>query len=511
MGVSPGYVDRPQITKQRFLPDPYALTPGARMFKTGDLVRLINGNEFEFFGRLDHQVKLHGYRIELGEIESVLCTFPGIENAVAARCENGSGEPYLVAYVMVSHEQPDLRRVRDGLAQLLPSYMVPNRFVVMEAMPLTSSGKIDRKALPAPDSVTAVLPAYHQPEGVTPQTELEEKLLVIFRDVLNTKEFGVTDSFFDYGGYSLLTVNLFTRINRALDLSLPISLLFDAPTVRALAEIIDRDQSLSMIVPIRPRGTSAPLFVIHSYLLYGVLPRIIEQNRPIYGVRELLGVAEPQTVTDRAATYVKEILRVCPGGPISLVGWCAAASLTVEIARQLRALDLQVGLVALFDAERPGYRPVIRGYWYFRLIASLKFHFRRLRGEYRRKKLIYLHTVLRRFWESMVESLFMHNRTLVLRLQRLFGFPLPDAVFNNTWARVTAIQNYAPARYPGKVWLFRALDVPQLPETDETLGWKQIVDRVEVVFVSGDHESMFQDPHVAVLSQHLRQALQPGV
>ncbi len=120
---------------------------------------------------------------------------------------------------------------------------------------------------------------------------MEEKLLAIFREVLNTDEFGVTDSFFDYGGYSLLTVNLFTRINRALNLSLPISLLFDAPTVRALAEIIDRDQSLSMIVPIRPRGTSAPLFVIHSYLLYGVLPRIVEQDRPVYGVRELLGAS----------------------------------------------------------------------------------------------------------------------------------------------------------------------------------------------------------------------------
>jgi thioesterase domain-containing protein/acyl carrier protein len=512
IGVSPGYVDRPEITKQRFLPDPYAAAPGSRMFKTGDLVRLVNGNEFEFFGRLDHQVKLRGYRIELGEIESVLRTFPGIENAVAARCENGPDEPYLIAYVTLSHAQTDLRRVRDNLAQLLPSYMVPNRFVVMEAMPLTSSGKIDRKALPASDSVADALPAYHQPEAVAPQTELEEKLLAIFRDVLNNNEFGVTDSFFDYGGYSLLTVNLFTRINRALDLSLPISLLFDAPTVRALAGIVDRDQSLSMIVPIRPRGTSAPLFVIHSYLLYGVLPRIIEQDRPVYGVRELLGIAEPQTVVDRAATYVKEILRVCPDGPVSLVGWCAAASLTIEIARQLRALDHQVGLVALFDAERPGYRPVIRAYRYFRLIASLKFHFRRLRGEYRRKKLVYFHTVLRRFWDSVVESLFMHNRALVLRLQRVFGFPLPDAVFNNTWARVTAIQNYAPARYPGKVWLFRALDVPQLPETDETLGWKEIVDGgVEVVFVAGDHESMFQDPHVDFLSQRLRHALQPGV
>ena len=511
IGVGAGYLDRPQLTAQRFLPDPFAPLPGARMFRTGDLVRLINGNEFEFFGRLDQQVKLRGYRIELGEIESVLRTFPGIADAVAALWDSGPGEPYLVAYLTVSHEQPDLRRVRDGLAQLLPSYMVPNRFVVMEAMPITSHGKIDRKALPAPDSVTAVLPAYHQPEGATPQTELEEKLLTIFRGVLNTNDFGVTDSFFDYGGYSLLTVNLFTRINRAFGLSLPISLLFDAPTVRALAEIIDRDQSLSTIVPIRPRGTSAPLFIIHSYLLYGVLPRIIEQDRPVYGVRELLGVDEPQTVVDRAATYVKEILRVCPDGPVLLTGWCAAASLTVEIARQLRALDHQVGLVALFDAERPGYRPVIRGYWYFRLIASLKFHFRRLRGEYRRKKLIYLHTVLRRFWESMVESLFMHNRTLVLRLQRLFGFPLPDAVFNNTWARVTAIQNYAPARYPGKVWLFRALDVPRLPEIDETLGWKEIVDGgVEVVFLEGDHESMFHDPHVDLLSRRLRQALQPG-
>ena len=512
IGVGSGYVDRPQITQQRFLPDPYAPAPGARMFRTGDLVRVINGNEFELFGRLDHQVKLHGYRIELGEIESALCTFPGIGNAVAARCENEPGEPYLVAYVTLSYAQTDLRRVRDNLAQVLPSYMVPHRFVVLEAMPLTSSGKIDRKALRASDSVAVELPAYHQPEGVTPQTELEEKLLAIFRDVLKTNEFGVTDSFFDYGGYSLLTVALFTRINRALDLSLPISLLFDAPTVRALARIIDRDQSLSMIVPIRPRGTSAPLFVIHSYLLYGVLPRIIEQDRPVYGVRELLGVAEPQTVVDRAATYVKEILRVCPDGPVSLAGWCAAASLTIEIARQLRALDHEVGLVALFDAERPGYRPVVRGYWYFRLIASLRFHVRRLRGEYRRKKLVYFHTVLRRFWDSVVESLFMHNRTLVLRLQRLFGFPLPDAVFNNTWARVTAIQNYAPARYPGKVWLFRALDVPQIPETDETLGWKEIVDGgVEVVFVDGDHESMFQEPHVDFLSQRLRQALQPAV
>ncbi len=457
------------------------------MFRTGDLVRLINGNEFEFFGRLDHQVKLRGYRIELGEIESVLRTFPGIANAVAALWDSGPGEPYLVAYVTVNHETISRICARCATAWLncCPPTWCPSRFVVMEAMPLTSSGKIDRKAMPAPDSVTAVLPAYHQPEGATPQTELEEKLLTIFREVLNTNEFGVTDSFFDYGGYSLLTVNLFTRINHALGLSLPISLLFDAPTVRALAEIIDRDQSLSTIVPIRPRGTSAPLFVIHSYLLYGVLPRMVEPDRPIYGVRELLDV-EAHTVVDRAAIYVKEILRVCPEGPVLLAGWCAAASLTVEIARQLRALEHpgRAGSSLRRRASRLSSRDP-------RLLVlqadsqpevSLPPAPRRIPA----KEAGLLSCRSASLLGQMVESLFMHNRTLVLRLQRLFGFTLPDAVFNNTWARVAAIQNYAPARYPGKVWLFRALDVPRLPETDQTLGWKEIVDGgVEVVFVEG--------------------------
>ncbi len=165
IGVGAGYVDRPQLTMQRYLPDPRAAVPGSRMFRTGDLVRLINGNEFEFYGRLDQQVKLRGYRIELGEIESVLRTFPGIENAVAVLCEDGPREPYLIAYVTVSHEQTDLRQVRDDLAQLLPSYMVPNRFVVMEAMPLTSHGKIDRKALPPAASVSAEFPRYPPAKG----------------------------------------------------------------------------------------------------------------------------------------------------------------------------------------------------------------------------------------------------------------------------------------------------------------------------------------------------------
>jgi amino acid adenylation domain-containing protein len=505
-GVSSGYVDPSQDLRHSFSPDPYAQVLGARMFKSGDLVRLINGNEFEFFGRRDHQVKLRGYRIELGEIESALRTFPNIENAVATLRENEPGEPYLIAYFTATNKQLDLRQVRDHLSRLLPAYMVPTRYMLMDAMPLTPSGKIDRKVLLA--SASSGLSAYLQPEGVRPRTALEGKLLTIFRDVLNTAEFGVTDSFFEYGGYSLLTVKLFDRINRALKLSLPISLLFDAPTVRALAEIIDLARPLPLIVPIRPRGGAAPLFVIHSYLLYGVLPYIVEPDRPVYGVRELMDVSQSQTIEERATIYVKEILKVYPDGRLLLAGWCAAGSLTVEIARQLGERNHQVGLVALLDAERPGYRPLLRGNRTARLLARVTFHVRRLRGGSIRQKVEYVRSALRHSWESVLESLFMHHRPLLMGLQRVLGFSLPDAVFNNTWSRVAALQNYAPTRYPGRVILFRAMDVPQLPGSDETLGWKEIVDDgIEVVFVPGDHESMFHKPNVDSFSRRFCQAL----
>jgi len=506
-GVSSGYLDPSQDLRHSFSPDPFAQVPGSRMFKSGDLVRLINGNEFEFFGRRDHQVKLRGYRIELGEIESALRTFPNIENAVAALRENESGEPYLIAYFTAANKQFDLRQLRHHLSRLLPAYMVPSRFVLMDAMPLTTSGKIDRKVLLA--SASSGLSAYRQPAGVHPRTPLEGKLLTIFRDVLNAAEFGVTDSFFDYGGYSLLTVRLFDRINRTLKLSLPISLLFDAPTVRALAEIIDLERPLSLIVPIRPRGGSAPLFVIHSYLLYGVLPHIVEPDRPVYGVRELTDDSQAPTIEGRAAIYVREILKVYLGGPLLLTGWCAAGALTLEIARQLRELNHQVGLVALLDAERPGYRPLLRGKRTTRLLAKVSFHVRRLRVGSIQHKLEYVRNALRHSWETMLESLFMHHRPLLMGLQRVLGFSLPEAVFNNTWSRFAALQDYAPARYPGRVILFRATDVPQLPESDETLGWKEIVDDgVEVVFVPGDHESMFHNPHVEFFSKRLCQMLQ---
>ncbi len=503
-GVSPGYLEPPQGI-QRFVPDPFAGEPGARMFRTGDLVRLLSGDQFEFFGRLDHQIKLRGFRIELGEIEFALRSFPAVDDAVAALVKDGLGEPYLIAYVTAAKPQLDLKKLRDHICQLLPVYMVPARFVLMETFPLTGSGKIDRKALAA--SASSALGAFHQSEGVKPGNELEEKLLTIFREVLNTPEFGVTDSFFDFGGYSLLTVKLFTRINRALKVRLPVSMLFDAPTVRALAAAIERSTALPALVQIRSRGTSAPLFVIHSYLLYEVLCQVVEPHRPVYGLRESLEMA-PQNVETSAARYVKEMVKVCPEGPFLLTGWCAAGSLTLEIARQLRQQNRQVGLVALLDAERPGYRPSLRGKRLATLAAKAKFHWVRLSGSSMRQKLRYVGDVLSRGWEAILEKLFVRHRPWVLRLQRIFGPLLPRSVFDNSWSRIGALQNFSAPSYPGKVVLFRAADVAVLHGGDESMGWNDLVEGgVEVVFVPGDHESMFRKPNLQFLSQRFREAL----
>jgi thioesterase domain-containing protein len=183
--------------------------------------------------------------------------------------------------------------------------------------------------------------------------------------------------------------------------------------------------------------------------------------------------------------------------------------LTIEIARQLRQQNHQVGLVALLDGERPGFRPPVRGKRLALLAARVRFHWRRLRGLSIPEKLVYVGDFLRHVAVTVVESLFVRHRPWVLRLQRVFGPLLPQSVFDNAWSRTGALQNFSAANYPDKVILFRATDVPVHSGGDETLGWNSIVDGgVEVIYVPGDHETMFLKPNVQFLSQRFRQAMQ---
>jgi acyl carrier protein len=230
-GVVRGYLDRPGLTAERFLPDPFAVEPGTRMYRTGDRLRWRADGKLEFIGRVDEQVKVRGFRIEPGEIEAALTVRADVHEARVIVREDEPGEQRLVAYVV---GEADTDALREHLRLSLPEYMVPSAFVALERIPLTPNGKLDRKALPAPEH------AAHTDRYVAPRTPVEEVLAGIWAEVLRLERVGVHDSFFELGGHSLLIMRLLADIQATFDLDLSIRTVFSMPTLEAMAEEIER-------------------------------------------------------------------------------------------------------------------------------------------------------------------------------------------------------------------------------------------------------------------------------
>jgi len=230
-----GYLHRPGLTAERFLPDPFSEEPGARLYKTGDLARYLPDGNIEFLGRADHQVKIRGFRVELGEIEAVLGGHPALREVVVLAREDGSGSKRLVAYVIPAQKPvPTVSELRNFLREKLPEYMVPSAFVMLETLPLTPSGKVDRRALPTPDGARPEL------EGafVAPRTPVEKELAGIWTQVLDVERVSIYDNFFDLGGHSLLATQVISRVRTTYQVDLPLRRLFEMPTVAGLAALI---------------------------------------------------------------------------------------------------------------------------------------------------------------------------------------------------------------------------------------------------------------------------------
>ncbi len=227
-GVARGYLNRPELTAEKFVPNPVGNDPGARLYKTGDLARRLPDGNIEFLGRTDDQVKIRGFRIELGEIETALGQHPAIRETVVLAREDAPGEKRLAAYIVAPQQSASsISDLRGFLAEKLPEHMVPSVFVFLDALPLTSNGKIDRRNLPAPDQSR---PEQENP-FVAPRTSVEELLARIWGEVLELEQVGIHDNFFALGGHSLLLTQIVARIQRAFLVSLPLRILFDAPTV----------------------------------------------------------------------------------------------------------------------------------------------------------------------------------------------------------------------------------------------------------------------------------------
>ena len=239
VGVAREYLKRPELTAGQFVPNPFRQEPGARFYKTGDLVRYLPDGNLEFLGRTDYQVKIRGFRIEMGEIEAMLARDPAVGNAVVLQREDGSGDKYLAAYV-VARQGVELTvdGLRDGLRRHVPEYMVPARIMVLDTLPLLPSGKVDRHALPNPDVFALV----HGSAYVPPQTAIDQAIANIWQEVLSVERVGMDDNFFDLGGHSLLLARVHNRLTEMFDAELSMLDLFRYPTVGLLARRLSQDQ-----------------------------------------------------------------------------------------------------------------------------------------------------------------------------------------------------------------------------------------------------------------------------
>jgi enterobactin synthetase component F len=338
-----GYLERPGLTAQRFVADPTG-PPGARMYRTGDLARWTRDGALEFLGRVDHQVKLRGFRIELGEIEAAVAAHPSVAQVAVLVREDVPGDQRIVAYVVPAAEL-DQDAVRRHVATTLPDHMVPSAFVAVAALPLTPNGKLDRAALPAPE---------FRPRGRAARNAREDTLCGLFAEILGLDTVGVDDNFFVLGGHSLLATRLVSRIRETLGARLPVRMVFQAPTVAGIADLIagkaEVPTTIDPVLPIRVHGEAPPLFCVHPVSgvswCYTGLQRHLPTGRPIYGLQVDLD-ATPANRVELVASYLRRIMAIQPEGPYHLLGWSLGGNIAHAIACELGE---EVALLGLLDS-----------------------------------------------------------------------------------------------------------------------------------------------------------------
>ncbi|MBZ4398088.1 amino acid adenylation domain-containing protein [Myxococcus sp. AS-1-15] len=530
VGLARGYLGRPDLTAERFVPDPFEA--GARLYRTGDLARYLPDGTLEFLGRLDDQLKIRGHRVESGEVEAALARHPRVTHAAVVLQRAPGQEPRLVAYVQPSEPRPpgeDLERVlREFLQGELPEYMRPSVLLILDVLPLTPSGKVDRKALPSAEAGPRTRGLAVRESGVLPDTE--RKLQALFRELLGLDAVAPGDSFFDLGGHSLLAVTLIARIRSVLDVEVPLNELFERPTVEGLARWVDAQAGVLAprlpegVVALRPQGRNPPLFVAPpsagNPAVYVSLTRHLSPEQPVFGFQMpgLLDDSAPRaTIEEAAAHYVDIMRRMQPRGPYRLAGWSFGGIIVCEMARQLEAQGEQVALLGLIDGasldrkaaqdSQDLRQAVSTGSQLVKVLAQTPlprdYENLRLVGEWMgislpetpkdlwRKDSGGQRTYLRRFLKDVSRT--ARNMLVTLRAERSYTF----------------------TAYGGRATLFRAEPPSQ--------GRDSLVDSVrrfapnglQVIVVPGNHMTLVMDEkNAAVLASRLQQCLDaalPGV
>jgi surfactin family lipopeptide synthetase A len=502
-GLAKGYLNRSDLTNERFIANPFSNDPNARLYKTGDLARYLPDSNIEYIGRIDNQVKIRGFRIELGEIEGLLAKHPQVAEVAVIVREDLPGDLRLVAYLVARVDQsPTFSQIQEFLERKLPSYMVPATFVCLATLPLTPNGKIDRRALPAPSNIRQLDNTF-----IASQDEVEQQLTQIWEEVLGITPIGIEDNFFRLGGNSILAVRSIVEIEKYWQQRLPLSIFLAAPTIKEFAQILRQtpiSQHWSALVPIESRGSKPPLFCIHpvggNILEYYPLAARLGNDQPIYGLQSigLDGIQAPLTrIEDMATHYIREIQSVQPDGPYFLIGYSFGGLIAFEIACQLQQQGQQVELLALLDNESPTLPKIRPSLW-----KTVTIHLGNLKQLKFQAQINYIKSriIFRTFYQNRADQ----EKDFLIDN---WAEPLPAEYLQVLENNFQAGRDYPSKFYPGKVTLFRSSIQPIAQALHPDLGWREIVEDIEIRNLPGDHSNLLREPHIAAFVQELKLCL----
>ncbi|MRH42710.1 amino acid adenylation domain-containing protein [Aquibacillus halophilus] len=493
-GIARGYLNKPELTNEKFPPDPFILAKGRKLYKSGDMGRYRSDGNIEFIGRIDDQVKIRGNRIELGEVETILGEFPGVRHLVAGVTKGKSGTNELVAYVVMNNltkfDQQDLRSYS---RRKLPESMIPTFFVEMSEIPVTPVGKIDRKRLPTPVVLTS------KEQFVSPRNEVEEKLVHLWETMLDFKPIGVRDHYFDLGGNSLVAMRMFADIETLFHKKLPVSIIFQEDTIEKLANYLRSNDQLhdwsSSLVPIQPLGSKQPIFCVHGgggeVLGYREMAFKFGKEQPIYGLRFTNDESSSISVETLAEKYVKEIKEIQPNGPYFLFGYCFGGAIAYEMAQKLIKETEKVSLLTILNFANPKRQPEENHYQinYKKIIIN-------------NLKVLFTMPLKQRF------TFFIQKIKNVMRLIEVTSdIEQPVSEITQTNKGLTkAINAYKPKPYSSEILLIRANNYKDF---EKKLGWETTKEGcIREETIHAEHDGLLKEPNVDLVVKHLKGKLQ---
>ncbi len=517
IGLARGYLSRPDLTAERFIPNPFCRAGGERMYGTGDLARYLPDGTIEFVERSDYQVKVRGFRIEPGEIEQVLLAHPAVREAVVMAHQDQSGNQRLIACIVPvrSPEQTfeGTERLRTYLRQYLPTYMVPSSMITLEALPLTHSGKVDRQKL----RESSVIEEVDLTEELQlPQNEVEERLVFIWQELLEKQRISITDTFFQQGGHSLSALRLLARIHKEFARRIPVAQFFQNPTIQGIAQLLSAHtdersyiQTLPpALVPLQPHGAHAPFYCVHpgagTVFCYLSLARQLGTDYPVYGLQFPEADEKPVQVTvpQLATNYIAAIRTLQPEGPYYLGGWSSGGLVAFEMACQLRSQGQEVALLCMLDTRVPTYFKNERGMRPYTL------------EEYMEERGVEKAQISCMTEEEKLQCMYeMHQRDGLLP----GGLDLTyvRSFLDNLMEILIAVANYEVPQFDGHLTLLRitpeaersedsTLKEERGSEKDLTYGWQaKTSSPIEVQVLPGSHEQFIYEPYVEYVATAL--------